>query len=92
MSVTEGDAGADAAKSAAAPEKEEKLKEKMPEATAEKGNGSPAASDTKPASKENDSQPPAVELPPDVRARLKKLDKLEKVYNSMCRLFTTTTR
>jgi hypothetical protein len=43
-----------------------------------------AVTDTKETTS-NDATPAAIELPADVQARLKKLDKLEKVYKSMSR-------
>lgn len=81
MSVADGhggDGGADAAKSATSPEKSE---EKTPENANGEGSGDDDAPNTK-QTNGSDAPPPVVELAPEVRARLKKLDKVEMAYKS----------
>jgi len=78
-----GDGGADAAKPTAPPQEQEEMKGQKPAADS---NGAESGAQVTMEPKNvngGDAPPPPVELPPDVQVRLKKLDKLEKVYKSM---------
>ena len=74
----------DAAQPTAPQEKQEMAEQKAAPDSNGAGNGAQVTAD--PSSiNGGEKPPPVVELPPDVQARLKKLDKLEKVYKSMSR-------